>query len=204
MSVTSGQSVAIVWPMSTETDADSLPTAALYLNGVVNAAAVTVTHVSTGLYKYSVTLPTLATGDQCQICATAILSGVTGQAVIWRDSCVLPDVNVISVAGVPAQAAKIFLAQGTVVSDTGDVTTLDSNAANTPNIYVDSRLVVTHPTLGAQEAIITAYSSDRAASHAAWAVPVDNSWSYIIQAAKAPTTTTTPEVSIESEGIIVR
>ena len=56
------------------TDADSLPTAAIYLNGTVaGSVTVTITNITTGIYTYSFTLPAdWSRGDhiQCEVSAT--------------------------------------------------------------------------------------------------------------------------------------
>ncbi len=91
MSVRSGQSITVlfttrVWATGVGTNADSLPTGTLYINGTSNAASVTVTNISTGLYKAAVTLPTLAIGDEVEIAIAATVSSVSDKAVIWGDT----------------------------------------------------------------------------------------------------------------------
>lgn len=89
MSVQTGQVIAE--PFTTAdpttgaaTNADSLPTAVLVVNGADDAAVVTVANVSTGRYTASVTLPTLAAGDQLAIVASATVGEVAGVGVIWQ------------------------------------------------------------------------------------------------------------------------
>ncbi len=91
MTVQSAQSVTVlfstrVFSTGVGTIADSLPTGVLYVNGVSNAATVTVTNISGGLYKAQVTLPTLAVNDQVSLAITATVSSVTDTATIWGDS----------------------------------------------------------------------------------------------------------------------
>ena len=91
MSVRSGQSITVlfttrVWATGVGTNADSLPTGTLYLNGTANGATVTVTNISTGLYKAAVTLPTLAVGDEVEIIIAATVSTIADTAVIWGDT----------------------------------------------------------------------------------------------------------------------
>ena len=91
MSVRSGQLVTVlfttrVFSTGVGTNADSLPTGTLYLNGTSNAATVTVTNISTGLYKAAVTLPTLAIGDEVEIAIAATVSTIADTAVIWGDT----------------------------------------------------------------------------------------------------------------------
>jgi len=91
MSVRSGQSVTVlfttrVFATGVGTNADSLPTGTLYLNGTANGATVTVTNISTGLYKAAVTLPTLAVNDEVEIVIAATVSSISDIAVIWGDT----------------------------------------------------------------------------------------------------------------------
>lgn len=90
MTVQSGQSVTVlfstrVFATGVGTNADSLPAGTLYVNGTADAASVTVTNISTGLYKAAVTLPTLAIGDRVEISIAATVSSVSDKEVIWRD-----------------------------------------------------------------------------------------------------------------------
>ncbi|MCG5559902.1 hypothetical protein, partial [Klebsiella pneumoniae] len=67
MSVRSAQSITVlfttrVFATGVGTNADSLPTGTLYVNGTADAVTVTVTNIDTGRYKAQVTLPTLAVG----------------------------------------------------------------------------------------------------------------------------------------------
>jgi len=64
-------------------DASSLPTGTLYINGTANAAVVTVANITTGLYKASVTLPTLTAGDVVDIRVAATVATVAGEGVIF-------------------------------------------------------------------------------------------------------------------------
>lgn len=67
------------------TDADSLPTGTLVVNGADNGATVTVTKLSTGRYKATVTLPELAVGDVVDLSITATVGGVARSAVVYTD-----------------------------------------------------------------------------------------------------------------------
>lgn len=91
MTVQSGQSVTVlfttrVFATGVGTNADSLPTGTLYLNGSSNAATVTVTNISAGLYSAQVTLPTLAVKDEVQLAIAATVSSISDKAVIWTDT----------------------------------------------------------------------------------------------------------------------
>jgi hypothetical protein len=91
-----------VFSTGVATNADSLPTGTLYVNGTADAASVTVTNVATGIYKAAVTLPTLAVGDVVDLRIAATVSSVADTEVIWSDtkdlvidSAGLTDANVV-------------------------------------------------------------------------------------------------------------
>jgi len=91
VSVRSGQSITKVFTTrvfstGVATNADSLPTGTLYVNGTADAASVTVTNVATGIYKAAVTLPTLAVGDVVDLRIAATVSSVADTEVIWSDT----------------------------------------------------------------------------------------------------------------------
>lgn len=67
-------------------NADSLPVGVLIVNGVDNAASVTVTNVTTGRYKASVTLPALTDGEVVEMGVTATIGGVAAAGVVARDT----------------------------------------------------------------------------------------------------------------------
>jgi hypothetical protein len=97
MSVKSGQNLALVFLTShpttrVPTDADALPTGALYVDGVADAATVTVTNITTGRYMAEVTLPPLAAGDMVAVVFSATVAGAAGQSV-WQD---IADTTVLS------------------------------------------------------------------------------------------------------------
>lgn len=65
------------------TDADSLPTASARKNGTTDAAfTLTVTKISTGLYKITGTIPSYSAGDVVQTEVSATVGGVAGKAVV--------------------------------------------------------------------------------------------------------------------------
>lgn len=91
MSVRSGQSITRVFTTrrfdtGAAANADSTPTGTLYVNGTADAASVTVTNVTTGVYRAAVTLPTLSIGDVVDLRISATVNSVTDNAVIWSDS----------------------------------------------------------------------------------------------------------------------
>lgn len=88
--VKSAQAVTVLFATSSPAsgaaaDADSTPTGAIYVNGTVDAASVTVTNITTGLYKAAVTLPSLSAGDIVSLKIAATVGGVAGVAVAWQD-----------------------------------------------------------------------------------------------------------------------
>ncbi len=120
MSVRSGQSVTKLFTTrrfdtGAATNADSTPAGTLYVNGTANAAVVTVTNVTTGIYKAAVTLPTLAVGDIVDLRIAATVNSVADNAVIWEDT---KDVAVDS-AGVVA--GNIVAVNSVGVTGTGAV-----------------------------------------------------------------------------------
>ena len=127
--VKSGQ---VITPTFTVTDpagtglinADSLPTGAVYVNGVVNAATVTVTNLSTGKYKATVTLPSLSAGDTVSLMISATVGGKTYADNVWQgigDTVRLSDLAtaaaLTTVAGyVDTEVAAILAAVDTEVA----------------------------------------------------------------------------------------
>jgi hypothetical protein len=90
MTVKSAQAVVVEFTTANPTtaaaaNADSLPAGTLYVNGVANAATVTVANVTTGVYTASVTLPALSAGDVVGIRIAATVATVAGQAIVWQD-----------------------------------------------------------------------------------------------------------------------
>lgn len=59
------------------TDADSLPTGQLVVNGTATAAAVTITDSGTGWYRGSVSLAGLGVGNTFEVEVTAVIGGTT-------------------------------------------------------------------------------------------------------------------------------
>ncbi len=91
MSVRSAESVTTVFTTASFStgalvNADSLPTGVLYLNGTANGATVTVTNITTGIYKAAVTLPTLAVNDLVSIVISATVGGIAGGGKVWEDT----------------------------------------------------------------------------------------------------------------------
>ena len=91
MSVMTGDVVAQVFTTTNPStgaaaDADNLPTGALWVDSVANAAVVTIADAAgTGRYTFSVTMPTLAVGVRVQIIVDATIGGVACAGVVWED-----------------------------------------------------------------------------------------------------------------------
>lgn len=91
MSIRTGQSITTEFTTrrfdtGAAANADSLPTGTLYVNGTANAAVVTVTNISTGLYKAQVTLPTLAVSDVVALIIAATVNSISDSAKVWEDT----------------------------------------------------------------------------------------------------------------------
>lgn len=109
MSVRSAQSITKLFATSrfdtgASTNGDSLPAGTLYVNGVSNAATVTVTPVTTGVYKAQVTLPTLAVGDVVDLRIAVTVNSVSANGVIWSDT---KDIVIDSAGLADANAVKL-------------------------------------------------------------------------------------------------
>jgi hypothetical protein len=134
------------------TNADSLPSGTLYLNGTANGATVTVTNISTGLYKAAVTLPTLAVNDEVEIIIAATVSTIADTAVIWGDTkdffagCI-PDVAAGAANGLPLG-----------VDASGRVDVLKVNGTNQTAVDLGARLGA--PAGASMSADIAAIKSD--------------------------------------------
>jgi len=90
MSVKSGQAITVLFSTANAStgaaaDASSTPTGTLYVNGTANGATVTVTNITTGLYKAALTLPSLTAGDVVSLRVTATVATVAGEGVVWQD-----------------------------------------------------------------------------------------------------------------------
>lgn len=66
-------------------DASSTPTGTLYVDGVADAATVTVTNITTGVYTAAVTLPTLTAGQVVALRIAATVGGVAGEGIVWQE-----------------------------------------------------------------------------------------------------------------------
>jgi|GEM_PF-6459938 hypothetical protein len=181
MSVKSSQAIAVGFTTSNPStqaavNADSLPTGTLYLNGVSNAATVTVTNLATGLYKAAVTLPTLALTDVVELVISATVATIAGKAVVWRDTVaalvsgvvwdeVLTSVthNVVSSSGrllrsINPNSDAIY--SGTLPSQAGMTSTqikLDAGASAVTGIYSYNVVSITGGTDAGDSRVLTSY-----------------------------------------------
>ena len=125
--VRSGQSITVTFTthnFSTGAlaNGDSTPSGTIYVNGTADAASVTVTNITTGRYKASVTLPSLAIGDQVDLFIAATVSSVAGGGIVWRGICAASldsngRVDVSKIAGTTQTArdlgASVLISSGT-------------------------------------------------------------------------------------------
>lgn len=151
MTVQSGQSITIlfttrVFATGVGTNADSLPTGTLYKNGAANGATVTITNISTGLYKAAVTLPTLAVADEVEIAIAATVSSISDTAIIWGDTNDMVvnasgdvqansvQINGVSASSVTTVNAVIGQANTIATDSSGDVTFNNTSIATVTNL----------------------------------------------------------------------
>ena len=127
--VKSGQSVTCVFVTSNPTtgaavNADSLPTGLIYVNGTVNAASVTVTNITTGVYKAAVTLPSLSAGDVVDLRISATVSTIAGEGAVWSataDTKRVSDLADFAGGAVASVSGAVGSVTGAVGSVTGNV-----------------------------------------------------------------------------------
>ena len=90
MTVKSAQAIVVLFTTQNPTtgaaaDATGTPVGTLYVNGTANAAVVTVTNITTGVYKAALTLPTLTAGQIVSLRVAATVEAVAGEGVVWQD-----------------------------------------------------------------------------------------------------------------------
>jgi len=209
MSVVSGQSVTVEFTTRNATtgvgvNADSLPSGTLYVNGTSNAATVTVTNQSTGLYKAQVTLPTLAIADVVSIVIAATVNSVSDKGKIWEDTKdILIDaageVDIDMAQAIPASPATNSVGEALLVADIhrgrlgtaqagGNTSiTLDAGASSDSTSYVGYECFLYGGTGGGlpgtgQARFITAYngSTKVATVDRAWGTNPDATTKYIL------------------------
>ncbi len=163
MSVRSAESVTTVFTTSSFStgalvNADSLPTGVLYLNGTANGATVTVTNITTGIYKAAVTLPTLAVNDLVSIVISATVGGVAGGGKVWEDA---KDVFAGAIPDAAANAAGglLITAAGSLDMDemNVDIEAIQTGVAAIPtNPLLASAMTESYAAKGAQPTPIQA------------------------------------------------
>lgn len=134
MSVKSAQAVTVLFTTQNPTtgaaaDATGTPTGTLYVNGTANGATVTVTNITTGVYKAALTLPSLTAGDVVSLRIAATVASVAGEAVVWQDTttAIVAD-EVWDEAAAGHATAGTF---GQIVSGTATLVTSISSAMTT-------------------------------------------------------------------------
>jgi hypothetical protein len=182
MAVISGQSVTCLFTTrrfdtGVKTNADSLPTGTLFINGVSNAATVAVTNVATGEYKCQVTLPTLSLGDVLDIIVAGSVNGVADQAVVWRDTrqdaavsdlatdyALASGVNTTQIAGSASAASnqsaaanKVYV--GTVTGSPTTTTFVDTNQTAGDDGWWNGRILIFGASIQGQGTPITGWSA---------------------------------------------
>ena len=109
MTVKSGQALSGLVVTKDSTGALATPSVGpagtVYVNGVSNAATVTVT--GSNPYKWSVTLPTLAAGDMVSVYITATISSVATAAVVFEDQADTKCVSDLNDAAAAPSAATV-------------------------------------------------------------------------------------------------
>ncbi len=146
MSVQSAQVVTKLFTLRDDSgavDADSLPAGTLVINGASDAASVTVTNLDTGLYSWSVTLPTLAVSDNVEIVIQATVDGITEYGLVWDDS---------------KEIDSLIIESGTAQNggDAGSIV-LRAGASGTDGIFVNCLLAIYSGTGAGQVRIVTGY-----------------------------------------------
>lgn len=154
------------------------PAGTLYVNGISNAASVTIT--GSNPYKWSVTLPSLTAGDICSMYITATISSVATAAVVAEDTADtkrVSDLNDLAAGAAMTltaayDAAKTALAASAYTApDNADILLIKAKTDNLPsdpasNTQVNTRLATSGYTAPPTAAAITNAVLDEAtASH---------------------------------------
>jgi len=112
--------------------ADSAPTGTLYVDGVSNAASVTIT--GSNPYKFAVTLPTLTAGQRVDMYITATIDTIATAGIVASDQA-----DTALVSDVKAETALILADTGTdgVVVASGQTVATVTNLTNLPTMPAD-------------------------------------------------------------------
>jgi hypothetical protein len=183
MSVRSAQSVTVLFATSNAAtgaaaDATGTPTGTLYLNGTANAAAVTVTNITTGVYKAAVTMPTLAAGDIVSLRIAATVATIAAEGVVWQDTAdvVLDASGYVKISGTKNTLDDLNDITAQQVRDAMKLApTAGAGAAGSVDVHLDDILEDTGTTLPASIAAIdctVALSATQAASVATGALAI--------------------------------
>ena len=117
MTVKTGQAIAGQFNTLASTgalvDADSTPTGTLIVASVNNGATVTVAKISTGVYSWSVTLPSLTAGQVVQIRIAATIGAIAAGGIVWVD---IADTKLASDLNDIAAGALMGLADGAITA----------------------------------------------------------------------------------------
>lgn len=106
--VKSGQALTVLFvtqnpATGAAADATGTPVGTLYVNGTANGATVTVTNITTGVYKAAMTLPALAAGDVVSIRIAATVAAVAGESIVFQDiadTLRVSDITTLDAAGI--------------------------------------------------------------------------------------------------------
>lgn len=150
----SGQSLTANFTVSNPStgasvDADSLPTGTLYINGTASGASVTVTNITTGVYKAAVTLPSLSAGDVVEIRITAAVSSVIGDGIVFQgvaDTKRVSDLQDLTAAQVNAEC-------DTAIADAALATDADMKRALG---LMQENMAIDNPTFDSNNNLLTA------------------------------------------------
>lgn len=157
--VKTGDTIAAVFTTQSPTtgaatNADSTPTGTLVINGVDNAAAVTVTNRATGDYKAAVTLPAVATADTVQILIAATVGGVSGKRVVWSSDGTtkrVPDLN---------DLAATAIVSGGAITTSGGKASADLQTIKTQSVTCGAAVTIS-PNVGTATAALVVDASGR-------------------------------------------
>lgn len=89
-------------------NADSTPSAKLVVNGVDSGNAVTITAIETGVYRWSVTCPSVLDGDCLKVRATYTVSSVAQKRIVWWGDGVTTNTSTISGQIASAEANRVI------------------------------------------------------------------------------------------------
>lgn len=169
------------------------PVGTLYVNGIANAAVVTVS--GTNPYTFSVALPTITAGQSVSLFVTATVSGVATAWVVAADIVVdvADDVwdeiltgathNIATSAGRRLrQIASSIIYDGIAVSSTENTITLDAGASAVNGAYDPALIYIVNGTGAGQCRLILEYTgaTRRAVVDRDWKILPDATSEYVL------------------------